>query len=58
MANTSADTLPPIRRKIVATVGPASREPAVLRKLIDSGVNVFRLNFSHRSHKEYIHEFD
>src|SRR5215510_14363144 len=53
MASTSADTLPPIRTKIVATVGPASREPAVLRKLIDAGVNVFRLNFSHGSHEEH-----
>jgi pyruvate kinase len=37
----------------VATVGPASREPAVLRQLIDAGVNVFRLNFSHGSHEEH-----
>jgi len=53
MARTSADALPPIRTKIVATVGPASREPAVLRQLIDAGVNVFRLNFSHGSHDEH-----
>lgn len=38
------------RTKIVATVGPASREPAVLEALIKSGVNVFRLNMSHGSH--------
>jgi pyruvate kinase len=53
MASTSADTLPLIRTKIVATVGPASRDPAVLRKLIDVGVNVFRLNFSHGSHEDH-----
>jgi pyruvate kinase len=53
MASMSADILPPIRTKIVATVGPASREPAVLRQLIDAGVNVFRLNFSHGSHEEH-----
>jgi pyruvate kinase len=53
MASTSANTLPAIRTKIVATVGPASREPAILRKLIDAGVNVFRLNFSHGSHEEH-----
>jgi pyruvate kinase len=33
--------------KIVATVGPASRERDQLEKLINAGVNVFRLNFSH-----------
>ncbi|MFO0841644.1 MAG: pyruvate kinase [Gemmataceae bacterium] len=31
------------RTKIVATVGPASREPAVIEQLIRAGVNVFRL---------------
>jgi pyruvate kinase len=41
------------RTKIVATIGPASREPAVLRQLIDAGVNVFRLNFSHGTHDEH-----
>jgi pyruvate kinase len=41
------------RTKIVATVGPASREPAILNELIAAGVNVFRLNFSHGSHEEH-----
>lgn len=33
--------------KIIATVGPASSEPAVIDALIAAGVDVFRLNFSH-----------
>src|SRR5262245_57810513 len=41
------------RTKIVATIGPASRKPDVLRKLIETGVNVFRLNFSHGTHDEH-----
>ena len=35
------------RTKIVATVGPASNSPDMLAALIDAGVNMFRLNFSH-----------
>jgi pyruvate kinase len=35
------------RTKIIATVGPASWEPAVLEQLIEAGADVFRLNFSH-----------
>src|SRR5262245_16535068 len=41
------------RTKIVATVGPASREPATLRQMIEAGVDVFRLNFSHGSASEH-----
>src|SRR3954469_23175334 len=33
--------------KIVATVGPASREPEVLERMIDQGMDVSRLNFAH-----------
>ena len=42
-----------VHTKIVATVGPASREPAMLRALIEAGVDVFRLNFSHGTHEEH-----
>jgi pyruvate kinase len=41
------------RTKIVATVGPASREPAILERLIRAGVNVFRLNMSHGTHPDH-----
>ncbi|HEU5481339.1 MAG TPA: pyruvate kinase [Candidatus Tumulicola sp.] len=41
------------RTKIVATVGPASREPAIMRSLFVSGANVIRLNFSHGTPDEH-----
>ena len=37
------------RTKIVATIGPASREPEVLERLIEAGLDVVRFNFSHGS---------
>ncbi len=45
------------RTKIVATVGPKSRSPEMLRRLIDAGVDVFRLNFSHGTHEEHSETF-
>ncbi|HWI61631.1 MAG TPA: pyruvate kinase [Symbiobacteriaceae bacterium] len=41
------------RTKIVATVGPASDKPEVMVKLLQAGVNVFRLNFSHGTQEEH-----
>ena len=35
------------RTKIVATIGPASRDPETLARIIEAGVDVARLNFSH-----------
>lgn len=42
------------RTKIIATMGPASRSPERVRALIQAGVNVFRLNFSHGSHADHL----
>src|SRR5262249_44721137 len=53
MATTHFEPLGKVRTKIVATVGPASRDPAVLRQMVESGVDIFRLNFSHGTHEEH-----
>ncbi|HUT33296.1 MAG TPA: pyruvate kinase [Planctomycetota bacterium] len=42
-----------MRTKIVATLGPASDSPKRVRALIEAGVDVFRLNFSHGTHAEH-----
>jgi pyruvate kinase len=42
------------RTKIVATLGPASTDPKVLDRMIEAGVDVVRLNFSHGSAEEHI----
>ncbi len=41
------------RTRIVATVGPASRDPEKLEALVEAGVNVFRLNMSHGTHEQH-----
>jgi pyruvate kinase len=41
------------RTKIVATIGPASRDPEILVQMIDAGMDVARLNFSHGSADEH-----
>ena len=35
------------RTKIVATIGPASRDPDTLVRMVEAGMDVARLNFSH-----------
>ncbi len=41
------------RTKIVATIGPASRDPEVLVRMVEAGMDVARLNFSHGNAEEH-----
>jgi pyruvate kinase len=43
----------PRRTKIVATIGPASASPDMLRALVDAGMDAARLNLSHGSHDDH-----
>ena len=46
------------KTKIVCTIGPASESEEMLEKLMNAGMNVARLNFSHGSHEEHIARID
>jgi pyruvate kinase len=46
------------KAKIVATLGPASSTPEVIHALLEAGVDVFRLNFSHGSHDEHRQRYE
>ncbi|NJK38429.1 MAG: pyruvate kinase [Oscillatoriales cyanobacterium RM2_1_1] len=41
------------RTKIVATIGPATQHPDMLRSLIEAGATTLRLNFSHGTHEDH-----
>src|ERR1700710_643962 len=41
------------RTKIVATIGPASRDPETLVRLVEAGMDVARLNYSHGTLEEH-----
>ncbi|MGD1922129.1 MAG: pyruvate kinase [Pleurocapsa sp.] len=43
------------RTKIVATIGPASSSHEMIRKMVQQGMNVARLNFSHGSYEDHAH---
>lgn len=44
--------------KIVATLGPASSDPAIVRRLFIAGIDVFRRNFSHGEHADHQLQFE
>jgi len=44
--------------KIVATMGPATNTPEIIEKVLTTGVDVFRLNFSHGTHEEHKARYD
>jgi len=46
------------KTKIVATLGPASSNYTMLRKMIVAGLDVVRLNFSHGTHKQHLEAID
>lgn len=46
------------KTKIVSTLGPASNSIDTIAKLIESGANVFRFNFSHGDHDEHLDRMD
>ena len=41
------------KTKIVCTIGPASRDADTMREMLEAGMNVVRLNFSHGTHEEH-----
>ncbi len=55
MANLFRVTMKPLthRTKIVATIGPASNSRQVIKQLIEAGMSVARLNFSHGSYENH-----
>ena len=54
MRNCAVDFSMPFRHsKIVCTIGPASRTPGIIERLLRAGMDVARLNFSHGSHEDH-----
>ncbi len=41
------------KTKIICTMGPNTEDPAVMRRLMEEGMDVARFNFSHGTHEEH-----
>lgn len=46
------------KTKIICTLGPATNSEEIIRKLIENGMDVARLNFSHGTHEEHKKKID
>ncbi len=46
------------KTKIVCTLGPATENPALIRSMILSGMDVARLNFSHNTHEDHLRRIE
>ena len=46
------------RTKIICTLGPSTDKPGILEEMMNKGMNVARLNFSHGSHEEHKKRID
>ena len=46
------------KTKIICTIGPASEDPSVFKRLVEAGMDICRLNFSHGSHIDHKERFE
>jgi len=46
------------KTKIVCTLGPATNDEKTIEKLVEAGMNVARMNFSHGNHEEHLHRIN
>ena len=46
------------RAKIVCTLGPATVSPEIIKNLVDSGMNVARLNLSHGEQADHARSYE